>query len=261
MGVFMAWNSLAQERSARTFLSLAVVLTLALGGGQVRLAAAAAKDAKQEAKARFAAGQSHYNLNEFNDALREFKEAYRLHPDPVFLYNLGQCERQLGHHEEAIRFYRTFLREEPKAPNRQEVLNKIAELEETIKNKPTEPPPPVAPLGEAKPVTPPTEAQSPVAPVPPPSPTTEPANGAVSPTPVLPETPPVTPETTSPQIDLSASSEPQPEAEPTPIYRRWWFWTAAAAVVVVGAGIGIYAATAGGEASVPSSDLGSQKVF
>src|SRR5512141_1027182 len=69
--------------------------------------------AKQEAKAHFMSGQRHYNLNELSEALADFKDAYRLYPDPVFLFNLGQCERQLGHHEEAIRFYRNFLREQP----------------------------------------------------------------------------------------------------------------------------------------------------
>ncbi len=55
-----------------------------------------AEDPKQEAKARYTTGQSHYNLNEFKEALQDFKEAYRLFPDPVFLFNVAQCERQLG---------------------------------------------------------------------------------------------------------------------------------------------------------------------
>jgi tetratricopeptide (TPR) repeat protein len=102
------------------------------------VARSADKDAKQEAKARFVSGQSHYNLNELTEALGDFKEAYRLLPDPVFLYNLGQCERQLGHLEEAVRFYRSFLREQSKAPNRQDVVHKIDEMEATLKAKQAE---------------------------------------------------------------------------------------------------------------------------
>lgn len=95
--------------------------------------AAASGDAKQEARSHFRAAQRHYNLNEFSDALKEFKEAYRLQSDPVFLYNIGQCERQLGHLEEASRFYRNYLRENPKAANRQEVERKLDEIDATLR--------------------------------------------------------------------------------------------------------------------------------
>jgi tetratricopeptide (TPR) repeat protein len=118
-------------KSLALLLRLVVAALLALPSAQ-----AADLAPKAEAKARFTAGESHYNLNEFSDALREFKEAYRLYPDPVFLYNLGQCERQLNHYEEAGRFYRSFLRKMPKAPNRAEVERKIDEMEAAFRNRP-----------------------------------------------------------------------------------------------------------------------------
>jgi hypothetical protein len=40
------------------------------------------------------------------------------------------------------------------------------------------------------------------------------------------------------------------------VYKKWWFWTGLA-VVAGGAGVGIYAATRGGETSAPPmTDLG-----
>jgi len=75
--------------------------------------------------------------------LQDYKEAYRLFPDPVFLFNVGQCERQLGNPEEAIRFYRSYLRNKPKAPNRQEVVRRIDEMQTAIdakKSAPDKPP-------------------------------------------------------------------------------------------------------------------------
>jgi hypothetical protein len=60
--------------------------------------------------------------------------------------------------------------------------------------------------------------------------------------------------------DLVASPASSDDAAAPPVYKRWWFWTAAAAVAV-GAGIGIFAATAGGEASGPATKLGTQGVF
>jgi tetratricopeptide (TPR) repeat protein len=272
----MAWHTLLRGCATWRPATAALALLLCVGQLGIARAAQAPRDAKQEAKALFVSGQSHYNLNEFPLALRDFKEAYRLYPDPVFLYNLGQCERQLGHPDEAIRFYRTYLREEPKAPNRQEVLKKIEEMEAALKEKPPEedkgtaPPPAGATPGAARPLSPavaPAGAVAPVVPPQPASPTdSAPAEPQAAATPApspLPATPPVTPEPAagSPdQIDLTASPTPPAESTSTPVYKRWWFWTAAAAVAV-GAGVGIYAATSNQSPSVPASILGSRKVF
>lgn len=213
------------------------------------------EDAKHAAKARFMAGQKHYNLNEFPEALREFKEAYRLYSDPVFLFNLGQCERQLGHAEEAIRFYRNYLREQPKAPNRAEVERRIDELETVLKAKQAETEKAVVPAAPAETLAPPPNA----VPVPSaPAPAEIPAGGAGQPSPEAPPTNPAEAAPTASRIDLT--TVPTPPAEPVPVYKRWWVWTAAA-VVLVGAGIGIYAAMANNETGAPESGLGSKKVF
>jgi hypothetical protein len=276
MGVFMAWNRCVRGR--RWPWLGAVVLVLAAGGASPLHAAEAIPDAKQEAKARFVSGQSHYNLNEFPEALRDFKEGYRLFPDPVFLFNLGQCERQLGHPDEAIRFYRSFLREQPKAPNRQDVLHKIEEMEALQKSKPAEadkgapPSAPLEPAGAAKPGAQPTEEKpapaqqkAPATPLvgavqtPAAAPPTAPSPAAQA----LPAAPPANPEISGgapDRIDLSQTTTPQPETGSAPLYSRWWFWTAAAAVVV-GASVGINAATSNNGPAVPNSGLGSKKVF
>jgi tetratricopeptide (TPR) repeat protein len=258
-----------------------MVLLFALAGASRVHAGEPPSSPKQQAKAHFVSGESHYNLNEFAEALREFKEGYRVYPDPVFLFNLGQCERQLDHPEEAIKFYRSFLREQPKAPNRPDVLRKIDELEAALKTKeaeadkasaPLQPatvahPAPLVPIpapdlappaGAAKgPAGPPATAERNVA--------TPPPSESVPPAQTLPATPPVTPEAvenTQNAIDLSSSPAPESQAEAggSPLYKRWWVWTAAA-VVVAGAGVGIYAATSGGGPGVPASVLGSKKVF
>jgi tetratricopeptide (TPR) repeat protein len=225
--------------------------------------------AKAEAKARFVAGQSHYNLNEFAEALAEFKEAYRLLPDPVFLYNSGQCERQLGHLDEAIRFYRSFLREQPKAPNRQEVLHKIEEIEVALKNKPSEPEKAVvaaadedghsgsvvAPIaGTADPTPPLTEPALPSTP--------EPSH----PAPALAATPssevPVVRDTSAslPRADLTSDPMVPTVQNPPRWYSHWWVW-AGTAVLAAGAGVAIYAATSSHAAAAPGSTLGTKAVF
>jgi hypothetical protein len=229
------------------------------------------------------------NLNEFTEALVDFKEAYRLLPDPVLLYNLGQCERQLGRLEEAIRFYRSFLREQPKAPNRQDVTHKIDEIEATRKARqaeadksgapPEEADPGAAPDGtgkEAKTSAASLEMNQPPRPVPSSKPTrplpvahsevqsiTPTSRVADSPAPIPLAVPPVNPEITDSgqgKIDLTTAPAATPAAENPAFYSRWWFWTAAG-VMAAGAGVGIYAATANKAPAVPSSTLGSKGVF
>ncbi len=231
-----------------------VALVMSTGAPSVR-AGNEPEDAKHAAKARFMAGQKHYNLNEFPEALREFKEAYRLYSDPVFLFNLGQCERQLGHAEEAIRFYRNYLREQPKAQNRAEVQRRIDELETALKAKQAEAEKAVVPAAPAEAAAPP--------PSPPPIPSAPaPAEVPVGAAPLpSPEAPPANPAEAAPTVSrIDLTTAPTPPAEPVPVYKRWWVWTAAA-VVLVGAGIGIYAAGANNETGAPDSGLGSKKVF
>jgi tetratricopeptide (TPR) repeat protein len=81
----------------------------------------------------------HYDLQEFRKALTEFREAYRLKNDPVILFDMGQCDRKLGHYREAIDFYKSYLRKVPSVSNRAEAERLIAESEKQLKENPPEP--------------------------------------------------------------------------------------------------------------------------
>jgi hypothetical protein len=109
----------------------------------------------EAAQAHYKKGRSLYNVSEYRAALDEFKQAYVEHEDPAFLYNIAQCQRQLGNYPEAITFYKRFLNESPKAPNRKEIQSRIAELEGKVGEAPppAPAPPPVvsAPVVEAPP--------------------------------------------------------------------------------------------------------------
>jgi tetratricopeptide (TPR) repeat protein len=99
-------------------------------------APAAAKSG--DAKALYKSGTQHYNLAEFDQALADFKEAYRLRSDPVFLFNIAQCHRRLNNPSDAATFYRSFLREAPNAPNRAEVERVLAEMDAQVQAKDAE---------------------------------------------------------------------------------------------------------------------------
>ncbi len=94
------------------------------------------------AKVRFELGRSHYRLGEYEQAIHEFEEGYKLSPQPLFLYNIAQSARRIGQLPKALEFYRKFLAIDPKAPERREVEQHIAEIEEAIKATPPPVPPP-----------------------------------------------------------------------------------------------------------------------
>ena len=54
---------------------------------------AALADSKEEARGHYREGQKLYNLGKFQEASVEFEKAYDVHPDAVFLFNLGQIGR------------------------------------------------------------------------------------------------------------------------------------------------------------------------
>jgi tetratricopeptide (TPR) repeat protein len=84
----------------------------------------------EEARALFKRGQAYYNIDEFRQAADLFKQAYVRHPDPTFLYNIAQCHRKMGEVDEALSYFRKYLKSSPNAPNRPEVERRIKELEE-----------------------------------------------------------------------------------------------------------------------------------
>ena len=253
-------SSNGARRKARAGAGWVLTVLLLTTAGPAR-----ADDPKQEAKARYETAQSHYNLNEFQEALQDFKEGYRLFPDPVFLFNLAQCERQLGNVEEAIKFYRSYLRNRPKAPNRQEVVRRIDEMQAAIDAKKVAAG--LAPPAAASESHPPAHAE--LAPAPPAAaapapiamPISAPTATATLPTPPRPVAfAPSVATPTGTRSDLAAQSASPAPLEAPKFYQRWWFWTAGA-VVLAGVGIGVYAATARGSSRAPSSALGTQSVF
>src|SRR5207237_7920421 len=125
------------------------------------LVAAAPARAGDRTAARNAWKQAtrHYELGEFDKALEAFKEAYRNVPDPVLLFDLGQCYRQLGEVHEALRSYRVYLLKTPETPHSDEVRGLIDRLQKTHAPPPADPqaaPPPPPATGLSPPrLTPP----------------------------------------------------------------------------------------------------------
>ncbi len=110
-------------------LAIAVLL---LGAGSSARAAPVAEEARakeaKEAKEHFASGQTHYSLGEFTEAAAEFREAYRLLPEPAILFNIAQAMRQMNDFRHAYFYYSQYLSRRPDAANRTDVEGFISAM-------------------------------------------------------------------------------------------------------------------------------------
>jgi tetratricopeptide (TPR) repeat protein len=143
---------LRREKRSYSVAVVAGVLFLAMAPFGV-LAAAADTDA-HEAKAHFERGMAHFNLQEYEQAAREFEDAYRLKPDPAILFNLAQAHRLAGHDERALHLYRAYLRTVPDAPNRADVEARVAALEDAVARRKATSPAPQPAQAAAQPTAP-----------------------------------------------------------------------------------------------------------
>jgi tetratricopeptide (TPR) repeat protein len=114
------------------------------------LSSAAYADDVPAAREVYQRGVRYYDLGELEKALAAFKEAYLLYESPAFLFNIGLCERKLGHRTEAMAVFRTYLRLSPDASDRAQVEHTIAELEAEAARAVAPPPAPSPSRGSGR---------------------------------------------------------------------------------------------------------------
>ena len=170
-------------------------------------AAPAFAESREKAKAYFKTGIQHYNLGEYEPALEAFKAAYRELEDASFLFNIAQCQRALGRKEEAVRSYRSFVRESKvlTPETRAKVDEIVAALEASIRDEQAT----KARLDAANAAA--AEAAAKAA-----------AEKAAAEAPVV-----------------VAAPAPPPKK---PLYKKWWLWTAVGggvAAIALGVGLGV----------------------
>jgi tetratricopeptide (TPR) repeat protein len=118
-----------------------VAVAIALLGGLARADAAgqrkrgAAPNAQDEARELYKKGMTHYEIGAFDDAIVEFKRAYELTSAPGLLFNIAQVYRMKKDAEQALFFYRMYLRLMPDAPNRADVEALIVENQAVVDAK------------------------------------------------------------------------------------------------------------------------------
>jgi tetratricopeptide repeat protein len=183
--------------------------------------AAAAREHYQKAT-------SYYDLGKYPEAIKEFEAAYEIKNDPALLYNLAQSNRLAGNAEQALHFYRTYLRYVPHPANRVEIDDRIKQLEILLQQK------------NATQVTPPNQTIPPGATTPPPSaePAPTPAPLPIAPLPsAAPEQAPLPPPEAESAPEVARTEAPLAAADPArgarfETYAKYGFITSGALVAI-----------------------------
>ena len=212
-GNALEFKMMLPHRAAR-YLGRLIPLCLIL-----LVASVASADPEKQARLELQLANEAFAAKRFGEALEHYDKAYRLLPLPGFLFNIGQCHRNLGQNVQAIDAFELYLRKRPKAANRRAVESLLKEL----RKKPQR--------GFAPPITPTAR--------PTPGPQTRLPdedlfanssrrnNGGSAAVRVV-----------------SRRAERRDNVDKTiPFYRSWWFWSAIVAVVAGGAATGAYFAT------------------
>jgi tetratricopeptide (TPR) repeat protein len=99
--------------------------------------AAGANDKANEAKAQelFKKSAEAYRRGDFKESIALLQEAYRLHPDPVLLYNLGRAYDGIGDRVAARDAYTRYVKDDPNAPDRGAIEQRIVTLQREIDEK------------------------------------------------------------------------------------------------------------------------------
>ena len=209
---------------------------------------------KEQARVFYAEGTKAYNLGNFELAIKNYKDAYNTLPEPVFLYNIAQAYRLAGDFNQALFFYKSFMRNMPTAPNLAEVERRVAEMEAALaqqKSAASKPPNDTVGPGESPRGSEPEPSPSPSA-APTPSPSPAPSDVKIP--------SPAAAAGTLP-ADTSPSDGPTDSGgKGKPIYKKWWFWAGIGAVAVGTVAI-VAVSSGGGGDEAPDSHFGSYKIY
>jgi tetratricopeptide (TPR) repeat protein len=85
-----------------------------------------------------ALGHRLYQRGQYQEAIIEFRRAYELRDLPRFLYEIAESYRQLGATDQALFYYDRYLAGAPDAPDRDEVEDRVVELE-SLRARPAAP--------------------------------------------------------------------------------------------------------------------------
>lgn len=111
------------------FLHLLLVALLLMGTHSFPTTAWADDPTTRAARRAFDKADKLFALGRFDEALEQYQKAFDAKPIPDFLFNIGQCYRNLNDYDSAIFSFQKFLTLDPETPRREAVEQLINELE------------------------------------------------------------------------------------------------------------------------------------
>ncbi|HEX7478643.1 MAG TPA: hypothetical protein VF331_12605 [Polyangiales bacterium] len=118
------------RRVAAPVWSRRITAALLVAAGCLWSSGVCAQSDDERARTHFEAGRAYYDEARYDDAAREFDEAYRLSNRPALLLNLSQAFERALHFDLAIAVLQRYLQMLPAAPDRKTVEGRIAHLQE-----------------------------------------------------------------------------------------------------------------------------------
>src|SRR3954471_8074302 len=109
------------------------------------LLAGTARAQNADPSALEASGNKHFELAEYDAAIADFKEAFRISDAPGYLFNIAQAYRLKRDCRSASTFYKTYLRRMPDAQNAAKVRERITEMDACAATQPVTPEPTTPP--------------------------------------------------------------------------------------------------------------------
>lgn len=94
-------------------------------------------DASDTAVATFWEGKRLYDVGQYAAALTRFESAYAVTKDPVLLYDIAQCQRQIGECHAAKRTYRDFREQATESALAERAATWVSELEQSCPDPPS----------------------------------------------------------------------------------------------------------------------------
>lgn len=114
-------------------IALALALSVSAGAG---VDAAPSDPGTVEARALFDQGRVAYDESRYEVARAWFRLAWDKKKLPELVFNIAQCDFQLGEYDEAVRHYEQYLQLWPTAPNRGLVDDLIKESKNALRKRP-----------------------------------------------------------------------------------------------------------------------------
>lgn len=128
-----AQEGFARRSSARRIVAAAATfLVVAASTGVHARPSGFDPDTESKARALFDEAERDFGRGRFEEALAGYERAFAVMPLPAFLFNMGQCARNLGRYEDARALYRRYLLLDPGAANRPVVDDLIAEMDRKL---------------------------------------------------------------------------------------------------------------------------------